>query len=97
MTRYSSDHKERTREAIVEAAAERMSRNGIVSLGSPGSIATMVKDALDARSTTPGELVLELRGEGGEDQIAGGDPGGQRAGQLDFPSANRSPYHYGPR
>ncbi len=49
-----------------EAAAERMARRGIASLGTPGAVGTMVKNDLITRPGNEGEMVVELRGEGSE-------------------------------
>lgn len=49
-----------------EMGAERMLRRGIVTLGTPGAFADMMTRELNGISGADGELILELRGSGGE-------------------------------
>ncbi len=51
---------------LMEVAAERMERRGIVDLGKAGDLAAACKEHLITQSGTAGELLLEWRGEGAE-------------------------------
>lgn len=50
--------------AMVEVAADRMSRRGIASLSNPGALAQRLKTDMNEQSTTPGQITVELRGRG---------------------------------
>ena len=50
--------------AFAEQAAEHMRRFGMTNLGTAGAIAARFKEDLSFESSHPGELVIELRGEG---------------------------------
>ncbi len=51
---------------LLEMASEHMARRGIVSLGSPGLLEERINADLVSSSMQPGELTLELRGDGAE-------------------------------
>ncbi|MFN0131682.1 MAG: hypothetical protein ACKVW3_03990 [Phycisphaerales bacterium] len=50
--------------ATIEMIAERMARRGIASLATPGQVQDRLKRDFVHQSAQPGQLVLELRGEG---------------------------------
>jgi len=49
---------------LMEVAADRMERNGIESLATPGALAARIRADLDQQSPAPGQIVLQLRGVG---------------------------------
>jgi hypothetical protein len=49
---------------VIEIAAERMARRGIASLGSPGQLQAFLDRGFSHDSAAPGQLTLELRGQG---------------------------------
>jgi hypothetical protein len=50
--------------SLVESAADRMGRRGMISLATPGALRDELATNLSHQSARPGELVLELRGQG---------------------------------
>jgi chromosome segregation ATPase len=49
---------------MIETAADRMNRRGIISLGTPGLLAERLNRDMSAESPQPGTLIVELRGGG---------------------------------
>lgn len=49
---------------FADVVAKRMARKGMAASSDPGAVASMIKERLVWESATPGELRLELKGEG---------------------------------
>jgi chromosome segregation ATPase len=50
---------------FIEFAAKRMAQRGIVGLSMPGALTELINAAITINTPKPGEIVVELRGEGG--------------------------------
>lgn len=51
---------------LMEVAAQRMQQRGLAALGSPGELASRLKQDMYVQTSKPGSLTVELRGEGAE-------------------------------
>lgn len=64
---WQKDHSELLGDPrLMEVAAQRMQQRGLTALGSPGELASRLKQDMYVQTSKPGSLTVELRGEGAE-------------------------------
>ncbi len=64
---WQKDHGEMLSDPrLMEVAAQRMSQRGLTLLGTPGELASRLRQDMYVQSSKPGSLTVELRGEGAE-------------------------------
>lgn len=64
---WQKDHSELLGDPrLMEVAAQRMQQRGLAALGTPGELASRLKQDMYVQSAKPGSLTVELRGEGAE-------------------------------